>query len=374
MSKKSGFERATDAARHIKAIKDIIKAFMQGGWGAAALQAVKHYWPQITAAALILTLLPVIIFCCLPMTVFGFGSSDDAQIASMTDKADKLSGIYDNYQKYIKDRIEKIKINVSKNTETQDTENGAEVISFKTVIEGNIIQKNWYVALHAVSVGNDLETADEKSIKAFADNCVSYSVTDVLKNTENLTEASDGAVSDKENAVEKLLTIRHLTPIEIMETSEFSEADRNWAQLIFKTLNDERNSSAGDFVSLFDDTDWRGHITSDYGYRSGKNAGFHHGIDIAKPAGTPILAVKDGVVKTAVFNDAVYGHYIILSHENGVETLYAHCSELLVSTGQNIKAKDIIAKVGNTGNSTGPHCHFEVRIGGSAVNPLPYLP
>lgn len=372
MSKKSALEHVSDAARHIKAIKDIVKAFIQGGWGAAALQAVKHYLPQITAAALVLLLLPVIIFCCLPMTLFGFGSSDDAQIASMTSKAGALSGVYDNYQRYIEDCIERIKTDALKSTETQSAENGAGAEQLDIVTEGDIIQKNWYIALHAVSVGNDLETADEQSIKSFSENCVAYDIAEAAPNTENSNAEPKDDEPDKEQ--NRTLTIRHLTPAEIMEALGFSDADRNWAELMCKTLDGERNPLAGDFVSLFSDSDWRTHITSEYGYRTGQNAGFHHGVDIAKPAGTPILAVKDGVVRAAVYNDAVYGHYIILDHGNGVETLYAHCSKLLYSKDQSVKASDVIAEVGNTGNSTGPHCHFEVRIGGSAVNPLPYLP
>ena len=84
-------------------------------------------------------------------------------------------------------------------------------------------------------------------------------------------------------------------------------------------------------------------------------------------------AADDGVVITVKALNYSYGHYIIISHGNGMQTLYAHNSSLLVSVGQNVKKGDVIAYSGSTGNSTGPHCHFEVRINGKQVNPMNYL-
>ena len=74
MSRKNGAERIAGIAQHAKALNSIAKAFIQGGWQAAAVQSVKHYWPQILAIVLIILLLPVIVFCCLPAMLFGFGS------------------------------------------------------------------------------------------------------------------------------------------------------------------------------------------------------------------------------------------------------------------------------------------------------------
>lgn len=90
--------------------------------------------------------------------------------------------------------------------------------------------------------------------------------------------------------------------------------------------------------------------------------------------GTEILAVKSGTVKTSQTGTEGYGNYIIIDHGGGLETLYAHCSELLVSAGQKVEAGTVIAKVGSTGNSTGPHLHIEIRMNGETVDPLAYLP
>lgn len=109
------------------------------------------------------------------------------------------------------------------------------------------------------------------------------------------------------------------------------------------------------------------------GYPNYSNGYYHGGVDFPVSVGTNVFAVADGVVTTVRKLDKSYGYYIIIDHGNGVSTLYAHNSELLVSEGQPVKQGDIIALSGNTGNSTGPHCHFEVRINGNRVNPLNYF-
>lgn len=114
-------------------------------------------------------------------------------------------------------------------------------------------------------------------------------------------------------------------------------------------------------------------ITRQIEYPNYSNGSYHGGVDFPVSVGTNVFAVADGVVTTVRKLDKSYGYYIIIDHGNGVSTLYAHNSELLVSEGQPVKQGDIIALSGNTGNSTGPHCHFEVRINGNRVNPINYF-
>ena len=109
------------------------------------------------------------------------------------------------------------------------------------------------------------------------------------------------------------------------------------------------------------------------GYPNYDSGAYHGGVDFPVPSGTAVHAADDGVVITVKALNYSYGHYIIISHGNGMQTLYAHNSSLLVSVGQNVKKGDVIAYSGSTGNSTGPHCHFEVRINGKQVNPMNYL-
>lgn len=113
-----------------------------------------------------------------------------------------------------------------------------------------------------------------------------------------------------------------------------------------------------------------GTISSRYGARWGTT---HKGLDIAAPMGTDIHAAGDGVVEKVVNSNVGYGNLVVVSHGNGVETYYAHCSKIYVSKGQKISAGDVVAAVGSTGDSTGPHCHFEIRINGNAINPQNYV-
>ncbi|GAB6085837.1 peptidoglycan DD-metalloendopeptidase family protein [Alkaliphilus crotonatoxidans] len=113
----------------------------------------------------------------------------------------------------------------------------------------------------------------------------------------------------------------------------------------------------------------RGTLTSRFGSRWGS---MHTGIDIANKTGTPIYAADGGKVSFSGSNGA-YGNLVIIDHENGYQTYYAHCSKLLVSKGDRVYKGQHIANVGNTGRSTGPHLHFEVRKNGTPINPLGYV-
>lgn len=115
-----------------------------------------------------------------------------------------------------------------------------------------------------------------------------------------------------------------------------------------------------------------GTITSRYGSRESIRNHSHAGLDIASRYGTPIYAVAEGTVKFTG-NYGGYGNLVIISHGNGVETYYGHCSSICTTVGTKINPGDVIAKVGSTGNSTGNHLHFEIRIDGTSVNPQKYI-
>lgn len=116
-------------------------------------------------------------------------------------------------------------------------------------------------------------------------------------------------------------------------------------------------------------------ITSPFGMRLHpviKVYRLHTGTDIGTPTGAPIVAANDGVVIKSMYTTG-YGNMIMIDHGGGVSTVYAHGSEIIAQTGQIVKRGDIIMKAGSTGWSTGPHLHFEIRINGKYVDPLPYI-
>jgi murein DD-endopeptidase MepM/ murein hydrolase activator NlpD len=119
-----------------------------------------------------------------------------------------------------------------------------------------------------------------------------------------------------------------------------------------------------------------GRISSGFGYRTHpvyRRRMWHSGIDLTAGYGTPIRAARSGRVVSCGWNGG-FGKAIVLRHDNGFRTVYGHCSKIYVKRNQYVKKGQTIAAVGNTGISTGPHLHFEVRKGGRAVNPLRYLP
>ena len=117
-------------------------------------------------------------------------------------------------------------------------------------------------------------------------------------------------------------------------------------------------------------------FTSGYGVRNDPFRGghaMHAGIDLAGPYGTPIYATADGKVERAGWNSGGYGNLIELDHGRGIETRYGHLSKVLISAGQQVKRGQLIAYMGSTGRSTGSHLHYEVRIDGKPVNPIPFM-
>jgi hypothetical protein len=113
-----------------------------------------------------------------------------------------------------------------------------------------------------------------------------------------------------------------------------------------------------------------GEVTSHYGWRWGR---IHKGIDIDLETGDPVYAAFDGVVRISKYNYGGYGHYVLIRHYNGLETLYGHLSERFVVPNQTIVKGQIIGLGGNTGRSTGSHLHFETRYKGEAVDPRKFI-
>ena len=116
-------------------------------------------------------------------------------------------------------------------------------------------------------------------------------------------------------------------------------------------------------------------VSSGYGWRKdpfGNGVEFHKGIDMAATEGVEIKASACGVIELAQYSNS-YGNYIIINHGSGLKTLYAHCNNLLKNVGDNVESGEVIALVGSTGRSTGPHLHFEIILNSKNLNPEWYL-
>jgi murein DD-endopeptidase MepM/ murein hydrolase activator NlpD len=116
-------------------------------------------------------------------------------------------------------------------------------------------------------------------------------------------------------------------------------------------------------------------MTSSYGMRDHpilRQRRRHTGVDLAAPTGTPVYATADGIIGRADWFSS-YGLYVSIDHGADLETRYAHLSRLAVGAGDQVRKGDLIGFVGSTGRSTGPHLHYEVRVDGVAVNPVPYM-
>lgn len=137
-----------------------------------------------------------------------------------------------------------------------------------------------------------------------------------------------------------------------------------------ETVSGDAGASPGGTGSLRWPVSGSGRISSDYGNRS---RGFHTGIDIAISSGTPVLAADSGTVILVKRLTYSYGQYVVIDHGGSISTLYAHMSAIHVSQGQSVEKGQQIGAVGSTGNSTGPHLHFEVRVNGKYTNPWGYV-
>ena len=188
---------------------------------------------------------------------------------------------------------------------------------------------------------------------------------DAKKKTVEAKAAERRALYDKALAEQNRLEQEYN---DLMETSNnIASMIKNWEQS--GTLGSVNGS--GRFI-------WpiHGEITSPYGWRTHPIFGtqiFHSGIDIAADYGDPILAADSGTVIYAGWMGG-YGNAVMIDHGGGLVTLYGHNTAVLVSEGQAVDKGQVIAHAGSTGYSTGPHCHFEVRLHGETVNPLSYLP
>ncbi len=207
---------------------------------------------------------------------------------------------------------------------------------------------------------------------------ITYKYYEIASKDEVVENVEDKETAEKlVNEIKKLsdneinLTINEKTTnaLEEVQIDELEVAKANTIEKLNIDTTEEISNINGIKIATLPVT---GTISSRYGVSSKIRVSTHTGLDIATATGTPIKVVADGTVTFAAYSGS-YGYLVKIDHGNGVETWYGHTSKMLVKAGQEVKSGDTIALVGSTGNSTGPHLHFEVRINGEHVNPQKYL-
>ena len=251
--------------------------------------------------------------------------------------------------------------------------------------------------------GMDVVTMDEQKKEILRGvmwdmNQITYRSVTVKKEVEVVTEDEDGnEVVEMQEIEETTLTIylHHTTPEQMAAAYGFTEQqNEHLALLRHEEYSVMWASLLGGFTHgggmIGSDADWVGTgifawplpqsftITSQFGYRTDPFTGeisYHSGTDIAAPYGTPVLAAAGGTVTVANATDpwgGSYGYYVKIQHDGTFDTLYAHCSSICVTPGQQVQQGEVIGYVGSTGNSTGNHLHFEVWENGQRMDSLKY--
>lgn len=235
---------------------------------------------------------------------------------------------------------------------------------------------NYYMVSKMVTADQEMLSKVEEQKKE-----LELAKVELKKQKKQLLETTDES-ENKAVALENMIVIKN------SYISQLSEEEEEYASKIIEMQTEVKKVEAEiltaatlnigyDYVG--GEMAWPvpGHtiITSYYGMRTHPITGvykLHTGVDISASIGDTFIAANDGVVAKAEYNTA-YGNMVLINHGGGVSTLYAHGSEIMVEVGQEVKRGDEVLKVGSTGYSTGPHAHFEVRINGQYVDPLPYI-
>ena len=242
----------------------------------------------------------------------------------------------------------------------------------------NAIEHDPYVLMgYLTAVYGDFDTATaESAMRGLFNSQYRLTLTEEIekrKRSESQTDPTTHKQTSTEVEYEyKILNVKlNATPLENVVVSRMNKEQKEICELLMTTKGSRQYVE-----NVFGDTNWLPFVTSYYGYRvhpisGGKN--YHTGVDIGMSQGTEILAGHDGVITTAGMSGG-YGLCVVIEGETSdgksLLTRYGHCTELLVSVGDTVSAGDVIAKVGSTGNSTGPHLHLEVIVNGNYLNPL----
>jgi murein DD-endopeptidase MepM/ murein hydrolase activator NlpD len=277
--------------------------------------------------------------------------------------------------------IDSLKVQYEKNSDNTVKIEGDEQINTDPNVLAIMATGDWVVI--------DLTPDNKTKLAKYHGLLNTYSVTKTDEKVKEETPSASGSTTEETKTIHHItIQVRVYAPEEIISNCGYTDSQKKNVLEMLEFLSqitgetgETTDSAVSGYLPVGDgEFHWPvpGHfyISSGYGTRidpvTKTETAFHTGLDIPVPIGTSVLASADGTVIRAGWNSG-FGNCVIIQHKNGVQTLYGHNSELVVKKGDVVKQGQVIAKSGNTGRTTGPHCHFEFRINGHHVDPEPYL-
>ena len=303
----------------------------------------------------------------------------EEKIKSSNERIEKINKESEKLKKEIKQLEEDITSNQESLAERLKVINNNYTLGYlKVILSSNSISdflNNIYIVQEVVKQDkqmlNDLENNknEVKDKKEILD-----------KNKEEEKVIKDELVKDKENLDKDKIELKKLKEELVKEEEELEKKLQKIAAQKTAASSDSNNLvNSNSSSTVISNGSWPvpgySRVSSPFGYRIHPVLGIkklHTGIDIPAPTGTPTVAVSSGTVIYSGVQGS-YGNTVMIQHDNGLVSLYAHNSSLVVNVGDKVKKGQVVAKIGSTGRSTGPHLHFEIRVNGTAQNPLNYL-
>ena len=382
---KSNSQKVADAISLGKSLNNIAKGTSAGGVKGAALATVNELKRPIISIILMLFVLPLIFIISLPSIIFNGLNSQNAlnsnyEVTSNIEKvSDKLTEIMLESYEELKEEVQE---KASKKEHSKIVDN----------VKGQVeCDKNLIFSYYSVSDNYSKISLDD-FIELIEDNKDEFFEYDTHKETKKISEeetvtytiytisyVGEEYLSKKvfkldEEQKQQAKELAENLAVFLADNTDYVQINnlhRKIAELIDKDTSVIESKRFGNPLK---NIDWDSVITSRFGKRILKgNVNYHTGLDMGVVEGTEVLAIMSGSVIITNKGDTGYGNYIVINHGSGFVSIYAHLSEIMIEKGNYIEKGEVIAKSGNTGNSTGPHLHLEIIEKGLLVNPEEYL-
>ena len=381
-------KQAAQAAKETaKKVVDAVMAGLKALWAGTQALVVAIAAGGSTAVLVIVVICMIALVLASAFGIFFAGESSGSGI-SIQEAVTQLNGEY-------QDRLEEIENNVTHDRQEIESNDGSYAIAWQDVLA--VFAARTSGAEDGASVAViDADNLDRLRDIMWDMNAVDYR-TETDTQTVQVSNSSGGTTTTTITETVLVIELTHKTAEEMRTEYAFNARQNEYlTQLSGSDTAELWGQLLGGFASgggevLSPSSGWQptgnlqwpltitGTITSQFGYRTDPISGetsYHSGTDIAAPAGSPILAAASGTVTVANALDSWgggYGYYVRIDHGGGLETLYAHCSSVCVTTGQQVEAGQVIAYVGQTGRATGNHLHFEVYQNGQRADAMAYF-